>query len=563
MPTEGEFQAQLALLRRNFVEQLPKRLAELQDMLQRWLNSEKTTDLATAHRLAHNFTGSGATYGLPNLSQVARELEQALKAHVLTNMPPTHADINLLRQQLAAVAQEIARAQSMQSDSAAAESKPVTLKELTGKTPNRLLYLLDDDDELREPLILQIEHFGYTVKGFASTQALRAAVQEQLPALIIANVMLPEGEVAGITLVLDLQKIMPDLPPVIFISSSAEFKTRLSAVRAGGQAYFTKPLRIEAVVDAIDALMSPRKIEDPFRVLVVDDVPEQAQYHALLLRRVGMKTRVVSDSMAVMDALTDFSPELILMDMHMPDCSGMELTKVIRQQPGYMGVPIVFLSAETDRDLQLEAMRLGGDDFLTKSITDEDMMTVVSIRAARYRMIRALMVRDSLTGLLNHSTLMERLRSEMGRSIRHGHPLSFAMIDIDHFKNVNDTYGHAMGDRVIKSLARLLQERLRSVDIVGRYGGEEIAVIMPDTPVESAVKVMDQLRQCFAAIEHHTQDQAFFSTFSCGVAALPPVIGLSVLVDQADQRMYVAKHGGRNRVVGPEQGNIQQGVGVQ
>lgn len=552
MPTEGEFQAQLAQLRRNFIAQLPKRLAELQEVLQRWLSSEAAADLATVHRLAHNFTGSGATYGLPELSQVARVLEQELKTHVLTSMPPTPADISLLRQQLVAVGDEIARAQSAQVDVAPDAGKVAPIKELTGKSPNRVLYLLEDDNDLRERLIHQIEHFGYSVKGFAAPQALLEAVQEQLPALVIADVMLSAGEVAGISMVLDMQKIIPEMPPVIFISSSTDFKIRLFAVRAGGQAYFTKPLRIEAMVDTIDALTSPSKIADPFRILVVDDVPEQAQYHALLLRRVGMKTRVVSDSMAVMDALVDFSPELILMDMHMPDCSGMELTRVIRQQSDYVGVPIVFLSAETDRHMQLEAMRLGGDDFLSKSISDEDMMAVVSIRAERYRKIRALMVRDSLTGLLNHSTLMERLNSEVGRSARQGHPLSFAMIDIDHFKNVNDTYGHSMGDRVIKSLSRLLQERLRSADIIGRYGGEEFAVIMPDTSIEAAVKVMDQLRERFAALEHHSQDQAFISTFSCGVAAMPPVVSLSTLIDLADQRLYVAKHGGRNRVAGPE-----------
>ena len=258
---------------------------------------------------------------------------------------------------------------------------------------------------------------------------------------------------------------------------------------------------------------------------------------------------VMNDSMKVFNVLAEFSPELILMDMYMPHCSGTELAAVIRQQPDYVGVPIVFLSTEGDRALQLEAMRVGGDDFLTKPIKASELVQAISIRAGRYRTLRALMRRDSLTGLLNHAHIIESLKHEVARAVRYRTSLSFAMLDIDHFKKVNDNHGHAAGDSVIKNLSRLLQQRLRSTDIVGRYGGEEFAVVMPETSLADATGVMDEIRCLFSEIVHQAGDADFTVTFSVGIAAVPPVTKVKALQESADQRLYRAKHGGRNQIV--------------
>jgi diguanylate cyclase (GGDEF)-like protein len=215
----------------------------------------------------------------------------------------------------------------------------------------------------------------------------------------------------------------------------------------------------------------------------------------------------------------------------------------------YVSVPIVFLSAETNVNRQLEAMGQGGDDFLTKPIRPEHLISSVRIRADRYRILRSLMVQDSLTGLLNHTRTKERLDIELARAERLGSPLCFAMIDIDHFKRVNDTYGHPMGDRVIRSLSRLLSQRLRKTDIVGRYGGEEFAVVLPDTTLDQAERVLDEVRESFSNISQPAEQGAFNCTFSCGIAAYPGHAGAIELNNAADKALYDAKHAGRNRVV--------------
>jgi diguanylate cyclase (GGDEF)-like protein len=250
-----------------------------------------------------------------------------------------------------------------------------------------------------------------------------------------------------------------------------------------------------------------------------------------------------------MEPLEEFSPELILMDINMPGASGEEVAQVLRQQEIHVSVPIVFLSGETDKSRQLAAMGHGGDDFLVKPIQPEHLVSAVTSRIERYRALRNFMIRDSLTGLLNHTKIKEQLEIEIDRARRQQRPLSFAMIDLDHFKSVNDTYGHPTGDKVLKSLSRLLQQRLRKVDVIGRYGGEEFAVIFPDTSGPDAVRVLDGIRKDLVQIRQHGEKAEFSVTFSCGVASYPDFATPEAINNAADKALYRAKHDGRNRVV--------------
>jgi diguanylate cyclase (GGDEF)-like protein len=139
---------------------------------------------------------------------------------------------------------------------------------------------------------------------------------------------------------------------------------------------------------------------------------------------------------------------------------------------------------------------------------------------------------------------------EIERAKRHNKPLAFAMIDLDYFKNVNDNYGHLVGDNVIRSLAQLLQKSLRRLDVVGRYGGEEFGVIFPETTGVAAFQVIDKVRQTFAKIKHHSADHRWYFevTFSAGVVEVDTQHDASTLFDHADKVLYSAKSGGRNRV---------------
>jgi diguanylate cyclase (GGDEF)-like protein len=239
----------------------------------------------------------------------------------------------------------------------------------------------------------------------------------------------------------------------------------------------------------------------------------------------------------------------VLMDMYLPGCTGAELASVIRQFEHFVSVPILFLSTEQDTSKQLQALKLGGDDFLTKPISSEHLISAVSARLQRYGVLRSYVFRDSLTGVLNHATMKERLALEVEHAERERRALSFVMMDLDHFKSINDAYGHPAGDRVLKSLADLLKQRLRKTDIVGRLGGEEFGVILPGVEGDDAVRRLDDLRRAFSGVHQHAERSEFTVTLSCGIAQLHAGESAEELTVFADRALYHAKQSGRNRVV--------------
>ena len=412
--------------------------------------------------------------------------------------------------------------------------------------PTRLIYLIESDAELARNLTLQLGYFGYRVRVLERPSLLQASLDEACPTAIILDVELPGSDLAVVEGA--IRGLLTKQIPVIFLSERQDFAARLLSVRAGSSAYIDKPVEVSKLIDKLDALTSVQ-LQEPYRVLIVEDSATQAAWCAYALRQAGMSTHMVIDPAHLLDAMAEFNPELVLMDMYLPDCSGVELARVIRQIETYFSLPIVFLSMEASFEKQLDAMRLGGDEFLTKPIDPVHLIAAVTPRVERYRMLRAMMVQDSLTGLINHSRLQQQLDFEVARARRQKTPLSFAMIDIDHFKMVNDNYGHPAGDRVLMSISRFLRQRLRKTDVVGRYGGEEFGSILTGTGGEPAQKVLDRIRDDFGRVEHPRGDSKFTVSFSAGIASLDSGASAGELVLAADQALYRAKKQGRNQVV--------------
>lgn len=410
---------------------------------------------------------------------------------------------------------------------------------------DRELVLIEEEKAEADRLTAQIGQFGYTVRRIKRAEDLGDI--SGVAALLVAVLSDKDGW-QNITSLESLRSEGISLPPVILLAHELELPVRIRAARAGAAAFLNRPVNILELIDAIDGLQEQLE-EEPYRVLIVDDDPGLSSYHKSVLESAGVEVEVVHDPLAVLPPLADFRPELIVMDLYMPNCHGKELAAAIRQENAYLPIPIVFLSAEDDTSKQLDVMAIGGDDFLVKPIHPEHLVAAVVTRAKRFRALRGLMVRDSLTGLLNHTTTNEQTRIELARARRIKNSLSFALLDIDHFKKVNDQYGHPAGDRVIKSLSNLLKQRLRATDVIGRYGGEEFAVVLPDADTEIAHRILDEVRQSFADIRHQHDDGEFVVTLSGGIATFPQFTEVPHLIDAADKALYVAKNEGRNQVV--------------
>ncbi|MEW5872975.1 MAG: diguanylate cyclase [Chloroflexota bacterium] len=495
---------------------------------------------------AHRLSGAALSVGYGEIGHAARRLETALKDAA------TGPDWAALERMAADVERAAgARRADRSSFEQEMEQSIKNVPSLQETRATHMIYIVEDDPIQAESLVAQLNFFGYAARVFMRPGDLGDGLRRGMPTAVLMDIIFPEGELAGTEEILKLREEYGDELAVFFLSVREDTLARIKAIRAGGRGYFTKPVDIAALVDELDKLVV-RVDPQPYRVLIVDDSEVQAKANAMHLRKARMETGIVTRALDVLKMLEDFAPDLLLLDVYMPECSGLELAQMIRQIKGFTGLPIVYLSAEMDRDKQLAAVGQGGDDFLTKPIRPDHLVSAVTARIERYRQMRALMLRDSLTGLFNHTTVRELLAQEVTQAARRNQALCVAMIDIDHFKRVNDIYGHATGDKVLRSLSHMLTHRLRRSDIVGRYGGEEFFVILPNSELMAAWLLMDELRTAFAQIVHVSDGSEFLVTFSCGVAAFPEYGSPSTLSEAADKAMYEAKQKGRNRVVRAE-----------
>ncbi|MBD1601511.1 diguanylate cyclase [Pseudomonas typographi] len=410
------------------------------------------------------------------------------------------------------------------------------------------VYLLLKNAAQAEQLADQLETFGVAAIALGSYASAQAALHTQPPSALLVDVDF-QGNLEGLAVAQRLIEQLPVAAPLLFYRfEEADTATRLAAVRVGGRAFINAALEAPRLLETLESLAQVARYA-PYRVLVIDDSPAQARHTARMLGNAGILARPLSDPMRTFAEIAEFQPDLLLLDLYMPHCSGPELARVIRQNERYMGLPIIYLSAEQDLDKQLDALTDGGDDFLVKPVRSRQLITTVRNRAERARQLGARMVRDSLTGLFNHTYILQQLDDCITRAQRDGQPLCFAMLDIDHFKKVNDTHGHPMGDRVIKSLALFLGQRLRKTDFIGRYGGEEFAIVMPATELAAASEVLDDIRQRFAGILYPAAPQDLRCTFSAGVVQMSEKTDSLVLAALADDALYRAKAQGRNCVV--------------
>ena len=480
------------------------------------------------------------------LLQYAKRFEQQGHADLAQSIAATLAQVAANRGRLNSQAiTELS--QAMQSLSRTGLRQGDQLETTSLPPLRKPIYIALLDTERAERLAQQMEYFGVTIQIIGSGEEFRQMMDSRHPAVIVMDVDF-SGAGLGIQLALEAQAgLEPKLPVLFYSHHEADTPFRLAAVRAGGQAFYTGTLDSASLLEKIEAL-TRTVYYDPIRALVVDDSRAQAMATEMALNSAGIVTRTLMQPGAVMAHLAEFVPDLIILDMYMPECIGTELAKVIRQHERYVSVPIIYLSAEDDLDKQLDAMSEGGDDFLTKPIKPRHLIATVRTRAARARSLQARIVQDSLTGLYNHTHTLQLLEDACYRARRTQLPITFAMLDIDHFKRVNDHYGHPMGDRVIKSLALFLKQRLRKSDHIGRYGGEEFAIVLPDTDLATAARLLDEIRQRFAEIRFPAPPEELSCTFSAGLAQLQPGQEMTLLAKQADQALYAAKHAGRNCV---------------
>jgi diguanylate cyclase (GGDEF)-like protein len=392
-----------------------------------------------------------------------------------------------------------------------------------------------------------LEGFGYRVTVFETLEELEAAAEEpQGMDAIVARVDPHALAESGLR---RIRARRADPVPLVLVSERAEFADFLAGVRGGADGYAVEPIDLPRLEARLHYLIE-RRSRDGLRVLLVDDDTDLLAACRRILESANMEVATVDDPSAVLDMLANFRPEVVVMDIRMPQCTGPELAQVIRMNEEWLHVPIVYMSTQADGADQLLATGKAGEAFLAKPIDARELVATVSANGRHARQMVDSASKDTLTGLLKHSFIKEYLAAELERAQRMRHATCAAMVDIDHFKDVNDRHGHPAGDLVIRTLATLLRQRLRAVDGVGRMGGEEFLAVLSNCGAAEAAAILDGIRRRFAQIEFAGQGGVFHVSFSAGIAeSRGSTHGSADLLAAADKALYRAKAQGRNRVL--------------
>lgn len=541
----ADLQAQLQILGEHFAQRLKEELPQLADKAQRLLqpsdSMEQLGHLQDLRDQLHKLAGSAGTFGFKELGEQARLLEQqaqqwlnslelqrkGLDAFVDGVQMLAGSSEHSAQEKLAAAPLELPRPTSLEDDS-------------------RLVYILEDEESVGESIRRTLSTFGYQACHFICSADLDAALTRQLPDALIVDVNLGNARQNGLEYASSLQARLPQALPLLVLTTQNDFDTQLQAARLGAVGFFSKPVDAAKLESRLERCFAQQG-GAPYRVLIVDDDYELTSHYRLVLSGANMLVEVVNEPSRLFEAIARFSPEVLLLDVNMPGCSGSELAQMIRFNDDWIRIPIIYLSAETDIGLQMNALLKAGDDFVTKPISDKSLIATVFARAQRARLLSNALSRDSLTGLLKHADIKEQVAIEQERALRTGRPVSAVMLDIDHFKKVNDSYGHGVGDNVIRALANLLKQRLRRVDSLGRYGGEEFLAVLPECSGDQALQVLDEIRQQFSRISFSSEVGDFSVSLSAGVASCAE-LEAAALIELADKALYSAKRSGRNQV---------------
>lgn len=558
---KSSFELHLEKLKCEYKSQLPAKIAAIKSDWESLNNSWQCELIVQLHRNVHSLIGTSGTFGFSDISKTARTLEEQLKPLLQyknedykINIDLYERATNIINNIANLISSPVTQTPS-KTESIAVKNSNADFSELDkqlSQTRNSgtvaqdiLIYYLDHEITAPELLLQNLLSYGFNSKHFRSMPQLVNAIQHKQPSLVIIDLTLPDISLENI---FDLARTFVQRGIKVFIFSGRDdFISRLHSVRAGIHSYVTKPADIPALVGMIRNHLN-LNINKPTHILIVDDQISIAEFYGTILEQAGMKVTIESNPFEVLPAMKAQGPDLLLLDLNMPEVNGDELAAVIRQQEQYQSIPILFLSASAHPDKKTDLLEIGSDDLLSKGMPPEELVRHVKSRVERAKILTAMMYQDSLTGLLNHAQIQLAAERVFQHCNRKGSVFTIAMIDIDKFKSVNDTYGHLTGDRVIKALSQLLQQRLRITDYIGRFGGEEFLLIMPEININDAGNLLNGLRKAFSQIDFKENGVNFNVSFSAGVAENTGMANFMEQIKIADEALYRAKQRGRNIV---------------
>ncbi|NHC35821.1 response regulator [Scytonema millei] len=485
-----------------------------------------------AEQEAHKLAGSLGMYGFALGSRLARQIENLLQAGV--SIAPEQA--RQLSELVAALHRELQRS-------------TVQTPELQSIDESPWLLIVEPDRSLSEGLVMEATSRG--MRGEIATDLV--AIEERLKARSRPDAVLLDFSAdtaqAGVKLLTELNAFTPPVPALI-LTDRDSLLDRVTVARLGGRGFLHKFLPPARVLDAVTQMLQRCRTATA-RILAVDDDPQVLQALHALLEPWGIKLSTVNNPMQFWDTLEAVAPDLLILDVEMPQISGIELCQVARNDPRWSGLPILFLTAHADAETMQRIFAAGADDYVNKPIVGPELIGRILNRLERSRLLQNLAQTDALTKVANRRQSTQELSQLLRLAQLHDRPLCFAILDLDRLKQINDRYGHAVGDEILSRLGELLRRTFQSEDVVGRWGGAEFVVGMygmtASDGVRRLVEVLVNLRQQQFTVPDREQ---LTVTFSAGVVQYPQDgSDLQALYQAAGIVLQQAKIAGGDRVL--------------
>lgn len=529
-------------LKGQYLQRSAERIAIVRDMLKRLArNPADIPALRDLLRQFHWLAGSGGTYGFPQITKMGITGERLCEELLQDGRTVRREDW----EKLSAIMEGIVAAFGEGDDQRATLQRELPIPR---KSPDILV--VDGDESNTLLLARLLEEHGLSIRTVTTAEDCFQWALNQMPAAII--VILPLADESGYALVERLRALEGgDHPPILVISNKAGFLDKVQAIHCGADGFFEFPVDWETLIARLRYLLDRNK-PSLYRVLSVEDDPDQAAFIKAVLESAGYQVHSLADPQFFEEALLAVQPDLCLLDIMLPNISGFQLARFLRQDERYATMPILFLSTQNALEAHIESARSGADDHLVKPIAPQLLLSAVASRLERSRFLKSLLHRDGLTKLLTHAAFMEEADGVVAQCKRSPGKLAcLFIVDLDNFREINSKFGYQTGDRVLTCLATIMRQRIRQSDKVGRYAGEELIGIVEDLEEPDAIKLATRLLEDFARIDHKAADGATFkATFSAGLCMFEPqVMDLERWRRLTEQAVKAAKTAGKNCVM--------------
>ncbi|WP_017721218.1 response regulator [Kamptonema formosum] len=544
--TQQKIEEAVSELWKRFKEPSKKRVAEIERAVAALQEGRLSEDLRNrAISEAHKLAGSLGTYGFPLGSKLARNIE-----HALINPRLSQEQVPHLWEMVQSLHRQLESPPALAVSCRLPESSATPTASPSEAPHSQLsLLLIVSDHALAAQLSEEARSLGMRDVEVPDWCAARIAFASAPPDVVVLDLSCADTASEGLQLLSELTGRSPEVP-VLVLTGRNGFADRVEVARRGGRAFLQKPVSPALVMDAVlDVLQRPAANQS--KVMIVDDDLEVLEALRALLKPWGFKLTTLEDPNQFWDTLESSVPDLLVLDVEMPEHSGIELCQVVRNDPCWSGLPVLFLTAHSDADTLHKVFAAGADDYVTKPVVGPELVTRILNRLERTQLIRSMAESDPLTGLANRRKSIQDLGQLLRLADRYSQPLCLAVMDVDRLKQIHDQYGHAASETVLRRLGELLHRHFRSEDVVARWGGEEFVAGMYGMSKLDGLQRLKELLDSFSQQEFTgSKGETFRATFSAGVAEYPREgSDLQTLYRSADAALEEAKAAGRNCVV--------------